>query len=198
MGPSLMCVVYRMNRVSIFFFGTLCLSLTACGTSNEWQRNSYGGVGQATLASARVADPKIVSSSRRVQCVPYARRISGVNLRGDAWTWWQSAKGRYERSTRPSVGSIIVLDRSDRLRHGHIAMVTKVVNSREVLVEHANWLNKGRIHKEQPVLDVSKNNDWSAVRVWYTPGAQLGARTYLVAGFISKEKDYLRSASLSR
>ena len=32
--------------------------------------------------------------------------------------------------------------------------------------------------------DVSKNNDWSVVRVWYTPGQVLGKRSYAVSGFI--------------
>ena len=172
------------------------LGLTACGSSNEWKHGNYGSTGPAALASSRIADPKIISGSRRVQCVPYARRISGLNIRGDAWSWWPGAKGKYNRSSTPSVGSVIVLDRSDRLRHGHIAFVTKVVNSREILVEHANWLNKGRIHKDQPVLDVSKNNDWSAVRLWYTPGNHMGSRVYPVAGFVSKHGSRLKSAAL--
>jgi len=182
-----------MKRLSVIFLGIIGLSLAACGSSNERQLNPYG---QRSLESARVADPKIVSGARRVQCVPYARRLSGLSLRGDAWTWWPGAKGRYKRSSTPSVGSVIVLNRSDRLRHGHIAVVTKVVNSREILVEHANWLNKGRVHKDQPVLDVSKRNDWSAVRVWYTPGNQMGARTYQVAGFVSSSRSGFRAASL--
>lgn len=182
-----------MKRISIILMGVVGLGLTACGSSNERQISTYG---QRSLESARIADPKIVSGARRVQCVPYARRLSGLSLRGDAWTWWHGAKGQYKRSSTPSVGAVIVLDRSDRLRHGHIAVVTKVINSREILVEHANWLNKGRIHKEQPVLDVSRKNDWSAVRVWYTPGDQMGARTYPVAGFVSKTRSGFRSAAL--
>ena len=94
------------------------------------------------------------------------------------------------------MGSVIVLARSDRLKQGHIAVVTRVVNDREILVEHANWLNKGQVHKEQPVLDVSSKNDWSAVRVWYTPDQQMGARTYPVAGFVQKRNTAFRSASL--
>ncbi len=38
-----------------------------------------------------------------------------------------------------------------------------------------------------PVQDVSANNDWSAVRVWYTPGKKYGVRTYLAHGFIYPE-----------
>ena len=172
------------------------LTVAACSSSGHVRQQTYGPSSSVTLASAQISNPKIVKGASRVECVPYARRLSGINLRGDAWTWWRNATDRYARSSRPAVGSIIVLARTDRLRHGHIAVVTKVVNSREILVEHANWLNKGRIHKEQPVLDVSKNNDWSAVRVWYTPGNQLGARTYPVAGFVLKRSRVYQSAAL--
>ena len=65
-----------------------------------------------------------------------------------------------------------------------IAVVTKILNEREILVDHANWLNNERIHLATPVIDVSPDNDWSAVRVWYTPGAQYGAHVYPLSGFI--------------
>ena len=73
------------------------------------------------------------------------------------------------------------------LRGGHLAVVTRILNDRELVVEHANWLNRGRIHKDALVADVSRHNDWSAVRVWYTPGRQYGVRTYPVYGFIMPE-----------
>ena len=66
-------------------------------------------------------------------------------------------------------------------------MVTRILNSREIVVEHANWLNRGQIHKSTPVRDVSKANDWSEVQVWYTPGKRYGARTYPARGFIYGE-----------
>lgn len=63
-------------------------------------------------------------------------------------------------------------------------MVTAILNDREIVVEHANWLNRGRIHKGALVADVSRGNDWSEVRVWYTPGRQYGVRSYPADGFI--------------
>jgi hypothetical protein len=127
---------------------------------------------------------RIVVPEKRLQCVPYARQVSGIDITGDAWTWWRSAKGRYDTGHQPAVGSVLVLKRSARLRGGHLAVVTAILNSREVLVDQANWLNQGAIHISTPVRDVSKNNDWSAVRVWYTPGKTYGARTYAAHGFI--------------
>ena len=35
-------------------------------------------------------------------------------------------------------------------------------------------MNKGEIDLATPVLDVSKNNDWSRVRVWHIPSGQFG------------------------
>ena len=79
---------------------------------------------------------------------------------------------------------MLVLRRSERLEYGHPAVVTRVINSRQVLVDHANWLNRGRIHRYAPVIDVSPAKDWSVVRVWYIPGNKLGARAYPAHGFI--------------
>ena len=43
-----------------------------------------------------------------------------------------------------------------------------VVSDREIVIDHANWLNDGKVYLDQPVLDVSEDNDWSAVpKVWY-------------------------------
>ena len=126
----------------------------------------------------------IIASDTPLECVPYARKLTNVSIQGDAWTWWQSAGGRFRRDGKPAVGSILVLKRTSRLRSGHLAVVSRVLSRREILVEHANWLNRRQIHKNTPVRDVSSKNDWSAVRVWYTPGNTLGKRTYLAYGFI--------------
>ncbi len=128
--------------------------------------------------------PAIHRGKRSLQCVPYAREASNIGIRGDAWTWWRSAKGRYERGHRPKIGSVLVLSKTKRLRYGHLAVVAEVLNAREILVHQANWLNRGRIHRYTPVIDVSPNNDWSSVRVWYTPGQKYGKRAYKVSGFI--------------
>ena len=61
--------------------------------------------------------------------------------------------------------------------------------SRQIRVDHANWLDDGRIYRNDPVIDVSPENDWSAVRVWDTRDNVLGARTYLVRGFIGPDRE---------
>jgi hypothetical protein len=128
--------------------------------------------------------PVILAARKSLQCVPYARQVSSISIRGNAWTWWKAAKGRYQRGRMPREGAVLVMDRSKRLQYGHLAVVAEVLNPREVLVHQANWLNRGRIHRYTPVRDVSPDNDWSSVRVWYTPGHEYGKRVYDVSGFI--------------
>ena len=161
----------------------LLLLLPACGSLYE-PASAPSGRGLAYALGAAEGPPRIVPVKAPLQCVPFARQLSGIEIRGDAWSWWDSAAGRYARGGRPQPGAVMVFSATRRVPLGHLAVVTRVLGPREVLVRHANWLNGGRIHLDTPVRDVSPGNDWSAVRVWYTPGQTLGARTYALSGFI--------------
>lgn len=134
---------------------------------------------------------ELVAAGRYVQCVPYARDRSGVQIYGDAWTWWAKADGRYDRGLQPRHGAVLTLKKTDRLRSGHVAVVVAVVEPRKILVDHANWgsdaSTKSKIHVRQPVIDVSPNNDWSAVRFMNTQGG-FGA-IYAAHGFIYGESE---------
>lgn len=141
-------------------------------------------LGLAACGSTGIDGPSVVSRGKGMQCVPFARDESGINIYGDAHTWWQSARGKYERDDEPEEGSVMVLKGYKRSDRGHVAVVRHVVDDREIVIDHANWLNDGKIYLNQPVKDVSEDNDWSEVRVWYAPGAQDGARIYEVEGFI--------------
>ena len=122
------------------------------------------------------------------ECVPFARAASGIQIYGDAWTWWDRAEGHYRRGYEPQVGAVIVFARSTRLPLGHVAVISRVVTSRVVMVTHANWsrIDGERGHAEQDVTltDMSPDGDWSAVRVWYRDMDGLGSTTYPVYGFI--------------
>jgi len=122
------------------------------------------------------------------QCVPFARTASGIAIYGDAWTWWDQADGRYQRGQRPRIGSVIVFRKSDRLRLGHVAVVSRIVEKRVLMLTHANWSrqNGKRGHAEQDVtlFDVSDRNDWSRVKVWFRDSDGLGSSVYPVHGFI--------------
>jgi surface antigen len=126
-----------------------------------------------------------VSNSRaRLQCVPFARRESGVEIYGNANTWWHQASGRYQTAQEPDEGAVMVLEGYATTRRGHVAVVREVVSPRLIIVDHANWLNGGEITRDVPIMDVSEAGDWSEVKVWHVPGRHWGGRTYQVQGFI--------------
>lgn len=130
------------------------------------------------------APPRILDPSADLQCVPYARNVSGIQIFGDAHTWWTQAAGRYPRSNTPAPGSVLVTRGYHDENRGHVAVVTEVVSSRIIRVDQANWLNHGEISVGVPVIDVSPDNDWSEVRVWHVPGQHWGGRVYEAEGFI--------------
>lgn len=123
---------------------------------------------------------------QRVWCVPFARTASGIELRGNAETWWNSAKGIYERGHDPDVGSVMVFSGTRKLPMGHVAVVSDVVSPREILIDHANW-QRNKVSLAMAVVDVSEKNDWSLVRVESQPGT-LG-RPYPISGFIYPEPE---------
>ena len=71
---------------------------------------------------------------------------------------------------------------------GHVAAVSKIVDSRTVLLRHANWSliggRRGQIEDNVRAIDVSAANDWSEVRVWFAPIGGLGSTHWPVTGFI--------------
>ena len=138
----------------------------------------------ATLALAMPFDAKAA-----LQCVTYAREVTGLNLKGDAWKWWEAADGLYDRGNAPRDGAVLVFKRQGSMSHGHVAVVRKTASARIVLVDHANWAphrsaGRGQVSEAVPVMDVSPNNDWSQVRVWYRPSAEYGSRVYKTQGFV--------------
>lgn len=130
--------------------------------------------------------PTVERPLHRLFCVEYARMRTGLAVFGDARQWWDRAKNLYTRVSKPAEEAVMVFAGSHRLRRGHVAVVTEIVSPREIIVDQANWQNHGEIDHATPVLDVSKGNDWSLVRVWDIPSGTFGARTYPISGFIAK------------
>ena len=118
------------------------------------------------------------------QCAPYAREISGIDIHGNANTWWAQAAGHYARGHAPKAGAVLAFASSGRMRLGHVAMVSEVISDREVLLTHANWSRRGGIERNVRAVDVSAAGDWSQVKVWYGPTGGLGTSSYPVNGFI--------------
>lgn len=130
------------------------------------------------------SSPSMERPASPLQCVPFARAASRIEIYGDAHTWWDQAAGRYPRSGIPAEGSVLVLRGYNTNNRGHVAVVTTIISDREILVDQANWMNGGEITRAIPVLDVSPANDWSQVRVWWLPTQSLGVRIYQAQGFI--------------
>ncbi len=49
------------------------------------------------------------------------------------------AKGVYDRGAEPEVGAVMVFSGTRKLPMGHVAVVSKIVSDREILIDHANW-----------------------------------------------------------
>ena len=127
-----------------------------------------------------------------LQCVPFAREASGIQLYGDALTWWDQAEGRYARGREPKVGAVMSFRPHGAMTLGHVAMVSRIIDDRTVLLRHANWSpidgRRGNVELDVRAVDVSPDNDWSEVRVWYAPIGDLGTTHWPVNGFIYKHK----------
>ena len=126
--------------------------------------------------------------AQRLQCAPFARLLSGIQLFGDAAGWWGQALGRYARGNMPKIGAAMVFKPGRKMQVGHVATVTGIVSDRIVKVTHANWSpingRRGRVETDVQVIDVSAANDWSSVRVWYAPIKAVGSSAHAVYGFV--------------
>lgn len=128
------------------------------------------------------------AQARYLQCVPFAREVSGIDIHGNANTWWGQAEGRYDRGTAPQIGAVMAFKSTRAMPIGHVAMVSRIVSDREVLLTHANWSRRGGIERDVRAVDVSAAGDWSEVRVWFAGAGDLGTSTYPLAGFIYADK----------
>ena len=122
------------------------------------------------------------------QCVTFARMFSGINIFGDAWTWWRQAVDKFRTGDAPATGSVLVFQPEGRMSRGHVAVVSDVLTDRVIRITHANWGgSRGKVEENVTVVDVSGDNDWSQVKVWYSPIQDLGTTVYPTYGFIYKE-----------
>jgi len=166
------------------------LAATAAPVSGQSQGEGV------VAASANISAIQLIA----LQCVPYARTVSGIQIYGDAHTWWGQAAGKYARGERPKVGAVMAFKPHGRMELGHVAAVSQIIDSRTVLLRHANWslINgaRGQIENDVRAIDVSDSNDWSKVRVWFAPIQGIGGTAWPVQGFIYNEKPGSRSMLL--
>lgn len=170
------------SKISIPF---LCLGvLFAAGCARapaELQTISSAGINPDLHAMA-IREVKVLQSKgHRVWCVPFARNASGVNIRGNANTWWSQAEGAYARGKQPIIGAVMAFKATRKNPMGHVAVVSEVVSPREIKVDHANW-KRNKISLKMNVIDVSAANNWSEVRLESQAGS-FGS-VYPITGFI--------------
>jgi surface antigen len=139
----------------------------------------------ALVLITAVSAPTAANAQSYLQCAPFARVFSGIQLFGAAASWWRQAIGKYAQGEAPKMGSVLVFKAIGAMRSGHVATVTKIVSDRIIKVTHANWGGaKGRVEHDVTVVDASPNGDWSQVKVWYSPIHDIGQRAYPTYGFI--------------
>jgi surface antigen len=166
-----------MWRFGISF--AVALSLTACASAPVAQAPRPVAATPASFHIDGLPPP--------TQCALFAREFTGINIRGDAWSWWTLAAGQYPRSDVPKADTILVLKSTPQLKLGHVGIVKKVVGPREILITHANWGNddptRRIVHDSTAVVDVSPANDWSELRFFNAPAHAFG-KVYAAYGFI--------------
>lgn len=134
------------------------------------------------LAMAALSGP--AAATGVLQCVPFARAMSGINIHGDAATWWGQAEHQFDRGLRPRIGAVLAFKATAMMPRGHVAVVDAIIDERHILLDHANWSQPGLIEQGVMAVDTSPAGDWSEVRVWYAPVHGLGSRESPAYGFI--------------
>jgi surface antigen len=136
------------------------------------------------------------------QCVTFARAYTGMQIFGDAWTWWDKAAGKYATGHQPQPGAVLAFPSQGRMSRGHVAVVSRVVTERIITITHANWSpiggRRGQVEEDVTVVDVSDKGDWSEVKVWYDPLKDIGSSTYRTYGFIYNTKDATPAPGFAR
>lgn len=120
----------------------------------------------------------------RLQCVTFARQVSDVQISGNARDWWGNAEASYDRGHQPRPGAVLAFSGTRAMPYGHVAVVSKIIDERHILIDHANWSGPGVVERGVVAIDVSAAGDWSEVRVWYAPTRSVGLRASPAKGFI--------------
>jgi surface antigen len=163
--------------------------------------STVGDILQSVLKpqpAAAPAAPPPASANQGWQCAQFARLFTGIQIFGDAGTWWEKAVGKYARGFTPQAGSVLVFRPYGPMTRGHVAVVSQVLTDRIIQVTHANWSlingRRGQVEKDVTVVDVSPSGDWSQVKVWYDPSNNLGTTVYPTYGFIYKAQQVMQAA----
>lgn len=158
----------HISRITMIGLATLAASGAA-----QARNHHHAGLAHHRYASAH---------AHVIQCVAFAKEASDVEIHGNARDWWGRAAGVYERGHAPEEGSVLNFRPTGRMPLGHVAVVTQVVDSRTIQIDQSHWNSRG-ISRDVSVVDVSPDNDWSAVRVELGHQGTFGS-IYPTFGFI--------------
>lgn len=122
-----------------------------------------------------------------IQCVAYVHQNTDFQIRGNARDWWRNAEGIYARGQQPEVGAVLSFRGTRRMPLGHVAIVSQKIDSRTIMVDQSHWISNG-VTRNTRVVDVSPDNDWTAVRVALPHDGRLGS-IYPTYGFIYSRHD---------
>jgi len=131
------------------------------------------------------------------QCVDFVvdNGWHDFNNAGDAKNWFGAASGKgYATGHSSQVGVVLVWTGADVGRGaGHVAIVTRVISSTEIRIDHANYALDGdmdqQVYRDIGVRDVSGGN-WTKVQIWFDAenirreNPDYGSRSYSTSGFI--------------
>ena len=157
------------------------LSLLAMMALGACAQSPYEGLAPDRMAFAMSEVEALQDRGARVWCVPFARNLSGVEIRGNARTWWSQAQGTFPVGHEPTLGAVMAFAPTAQMPLGHVGVVSGIEGERRITIDHANW-HRNQVSLGMAVIDVSKDNDWSRVRVETYPGA-FGS-VYPIKGFI--------------
>ena len=163
-----------------------CAVMTLCAATPLYAKTVSHA--HARISHVKASHRKASGSTPYLQCVTFARQLTGMQIFGDAWTWWEKATGKYDEGHAPKPGAVLVFRPQGKMRLGHVAVVSQIITDRYIQVTHANWSpingRRGQVEDHVNVLDVSEKGDWSKVKVWYGPLNDLGTTVYDTYGFI--------------
>lgn len=94
------------------------------------------------MLSILAATQKVIA----IECAEFVRKESGFWIFSHAYGWKETArKFGYPIGDKPKQGAVLFFPRQPNAPGGHVVIAKKVVDSRKILVDHANWKRQGEI-----------------------------------------------------
>lgn len=176
------------RRGKSLVFSWLALSAAVCFAPIAQARSAHGHRVARVHHHRGVAHRASRHYGGVLQCVAFVKQTTDFNIRGNARDWWGAASGRFARGGQPEEGAVLAFRGTRRMPLGHVSLVSSIVDSRTILVDHSHWASPG-ISRNVRVVDVSPNNDWSAVRVALNGNSDRLGSIYPTHGFIYSRPD---------